>query len=133
MTWPLPRAVALAQGVALEVVDYPVEDLIGRATGGTLALAFDPVEPPFVWRVERIVVTTTSAAQLTVSVYAGDVSIGKLRDATPLPVGQSAIAEYPQFLTIPSGVALTVVLSGTVAGDLGTASVQYQLVRRAAG
>ncbi|MDB4872806.1 MAG: hypothetical protein JWL97_3810 [Gemmatimonadales bacterium] len=133
MTWPLPRSVAKAVGVDLQVVDYAVADKQAKAVaGGTATITFDQVPGGYLWRVERIVVTTTSAQQVTVTAYAGDALPIRLRDSTPLPVGYSAVGEYPAMLTILDGLSLLVVVSGGVAGDTVTASVQYQLVQRAA-
>lgn len=132
--WQLPRAVAQERGLALQVADYPVIDLQTKAAAsGTARIDCDQVEQGFLWRVERIVVTTTSATQVTVTAYAGDTTPIKLRDSTPLPVGFSAVGEYPAFLTILPGTNLIVLVTGGAAGDTVTASVQYQLVQRAAG
>lgn len=133
MTWPLPQALALQQGVALQVCDFVVEQSWTRATGATAIIEFDAVDSPYLWRIERLVVTTTSALPLGVSVYAGPVNAANLRDATPLPVGLTAIAEYPALLTIPSGVSLTVAVAGSAVGDIHSCSVQYQLVQRKGG
>lgn len=133
MTFPLPVAVGVAHGVDLQVVDFATQNLQAKATGGVVEIDFDQPEQGYLWRVERIVVTTTAAKPLVCAVYAGYGSPGNLRDWTPIPAGWSGIAEYPQFLTIPSGVGLALVFSGTVPNDVVTAHVQYQLVQRAAG
>jgi hypothetical protein len=130
MSYPLPVAVGQSTGVALQVVDYTSAQTQATATGSTVELEFDQVESGYLWRVERVVITTTSAGQLHAAVYAGYPSPGNLRDATPIPAGLSGIAEYPVYLTVPSGVALTVQASGAAPGDVVTVHVQYQLVIR---
>jgi hypothetical protein len=133
MGW-LPTAIAQTSGVGLQDVDYVVDPQnVKAASGGTATVTYDQVEQGYYWRVERIVVTTTSTAQTTVSVYVGDVSPINLRDSTPLPVGFSAVAEYPAFLTVPGGQELQIVVSGGATGDAVTATVQYRLVQRIAG
>jgi hypothetical protein len=133
MTWPLPRSVAQSQGLALQVIDYAVADLQTRAVaGGTATIEFEQVESGYLWRVERIVVTTTSVNQVTVSAFAGDASPIRLRDSIPVPAGYSAVGEYPAFLTILDNRSLTIVVSGGVSGDTVTGHVQYQLVQRIA-
>lgn len=128
--WALPHAVARSRGIDLSVVDYGTDNRQAKASGGSVTIEFDQVEAEQLWRVERIVVTATSTAQLAVSVFAGYASPSNLRDWTNMPAGYSAIAEYPQFLTIPPGQALTVVATGTAVGDVVTVHVQYQRVQR---
>jgi hypothetical protein len=134
MGW-LPTAIAQTSGIVLQDVDYVVDPQNVKATStGTATVSYDQVEGGYYWRVERIVVTTTATVQTTVSVYVGDTSLPiNLRDSTPLPVGYSAVAEYPAYLTVPGGQQLQVVVSGGAAGDAVTSTVQYRLVQRVAG
>jgi hypothetical protein len=133
MGYPLPVAVGVSRGVDLQVVDYAAANLQAKAVGNSVTLEFEQPEQGYLWRVERLVVTATSAASLNCAIYAGYASPGALRDWTQIPAGWSGIAEYPAYLTIPAGVGLVLVCSGTTAGDVITGHVQYQLVLRAAG
>lgn len=128
----LPRAIARQQGITLQVVDYNVleEQSVADSTGAT-SVAYDPVEPGYLWRVERIVVSTTGSKQLAVDVYGGDATPINLRDGTPLFPGFIAVGEYDPPLTVLSGRQLTVTTSGGTVGDQVTVSTQYQLVSKA--
>lgn len=136
MSWPLPRAVAQDRGVSLQATDFTIVDAqVTTPATGTARIDFDPVESGYLWRVERVVVTSTNSnvnANITVSLYGGDIAAIKLRDSSPMPAGFEAVFEYPVLLTILPGTNLIVNVTGGAPGDVITASVQYQLVQRTA-
>lgn len=132
---PLPVALQLTQGVALQVVDYQVQPITGTldATGSVL-LTYDTIDPTQLWRVERVVVQHSSAKQLTCTVYGGNdprtPQARDIRDWTPIPSGFIAVAEYPQPMTILGGSFLSAKLTGGTQGDTVAMSAQWALVQR---
>jgi len=127
----LPRAVALTQGVSLQTIDYVVTTLQAIVgADGTATITAPEVPGGQLWRVERIVVTSSSANVITCSVYGGQTSPGQLRDWTPLPVGKAGVGEYDPPMTIESSTSLTLVFAGGVVGDVLTANLQYAVVQR---
>jgi hypothetical protein len=132
----LPRAVQTQYGVVFQTVDFAVLPIQGTAgASGIITLAYDPIDPAFLWRVERITVQSTSANQLTLTVKDSTDTTLPIhdRDWTPLPSGFKAVSEYPAFLTIPGGQQLVIYATGAAAGDVVTAVTQYQLVQRVPG
>jgi len=137
MTDPrLPHALALSQGVGLQTVDLAVLPITGKAdSSGTIIMAADPVPSPYLWRVERLVVTPTLAGPNTVQcgVYGGSPGAGTVRDWVDLLPGSIGVAEYPQPLTVDSNTSLMVQITGAKPGDSATAVVQYAVVQRTTG
>lgn len=131
MSYPLPVPVALSRGVELRPIDYQADQRQGRidATGKAL-VEWDPPDNDQLWRIERIVVTSTSTATLGVSVYGGTVQPQNLRDWTQLPPGWSGVAEYPAPMTIENGQWLALLFAGGLTGEQVTAHIQYQQVRK---
>lgn len=132
---PLPRAVQLTQGVALQVVDYQTRPLTGKLDAtGSLVLAYDGIDPDQLWRVERIVVQHSSAKQLTITAYGTtDPRTPQpidVRDWTPLPSGFIGVAEYPQPMTVLGGSFLAIKATGGNPGDTVTVNAQWALVAR---
>lgn len=133
----LPTAVQRQSGVALQVVDYvvqPEQAVAKGANGAAVAtISYDTVDPAQLWRIERIVLSTTSTLPLACTVYGASTLQINQRDWTPLPVGYIAVAEYPQPVTIQGGAQLQIVATGANPGDVLTANVQYALVQRVVG
>ena len=132
---PLPVALQLSQGVALQVVDYQVQPLTGKLDAtGSLVLSYDTIDPTQLWRVERVVVQHASAKQLTCTVYGGNdprtPQARDVRDWTPIPSGFIAVAEYPQPMTVLGGSFLSVQLTGGNQNDTVVVSAQWALVQR---
>lgn len=119
-------------GVALQVIDYTELEVIATANAAGVAFAaYDQVDALQWWRVERIIVNGNSAKPCEVTVYQGQtVTPQRARDWSPLPVGFVAIAEYPNFLTILPGSALSLNITGAAAGDAFYICAQYQLVTK---
>lgn len=132
---PLPVALQLSQGVALQVVDYQTLPRTGTldATGSAI-IAYDGIDPSQLWRVERLVIQHSSKKQLTITVYGtSDPRTPQpidIRDWTPLPSGFIGVAEYPQFLTILGGSFLAIGVTGGTQGDTVTVNAQWTLVAR---
>lgn len=133
MTDPrLPRAVALTSGVGLQTIDFVTNAATATLDAtGSATVTFDEVPGGQYWRVERIVVTCSSASTSVVcSVYGGSPSPINLRDWTPLPVGKPVPGEYSPPITIESSTALTITFTGGNAGDTVSVHIQYAVVQR---
>lgn len=131
----LPKAVQLTQGVALQVIDYKVDPYQGTlaATGGTLQITADQIDPNQYWRVERLVVETTSANQLTLKVTDGTHTrdYGRMPLPQPNPLGTfPQVAEYPQPMTLLGGQQWTLLVGGLSVGDVVSGTLQYEIVAR---
>ena len=132
----LPRALALSSGVGLQVIDYQIRPAQAKADAtGTALVAYDIIDPDYLWRVERLVVEHNSANQLAIGVYGGSGApqVTDLRDWTPLPTGFIGVAEYPQPMTILGGSFLSIQATGANPGDVLTVSAQWALVQRVSG
>lgn len=133
----LPVAVQRAQGVALQVVDYRVEPLqaVADATGIVTLRTQRSVDPDQLWRIERLVVQSTSANRLSLQVTdgstagTGGINLG-LRDYGQMPAVFPQVAEYPALLTLLGGQQFTLIATGAAAGDIVGASVQYAIMMR---
>ena len=133
---PLPVAVQRARGVELRVVDYRVEPMqaLADSTGTATLTSKLAVDPDQIWRVERLVVQSTSGNLLNLQVTDGNTPSGGinfgLRDFGQQPKGFPQVAEYPAYLTLLGGQQFTLIATGAVANDVVAASLQYQIVMR---
>lgn len=128
----LPVAVQTAYGVELRVIDIQVKNLqaVANATGTATVQAADSVDPTQMWRIERLVVSSTSTQQLTLQIENGQ---GDLRDYGICPAGYPQVAEYPRTLTLLGGEQFTLIATEAEEGDVVKVSVQYQIVARVPG
>jgi hypothetical protein len=134
----IPTPAVYGKGMGLRVLDYNELELTAAAdSAGVALLQTDVLSSDQLLRIERIVVYGTSANLCQITVYNGDDSDSPLpqraRDGTPFPSGLLAVAEYPNYLTITSGNALTVAVTGASDGDQFFAAAQYQLCQRVLG
>lgn len=134
----IPTPAVYAKGMGLRVLDYGELELSAAANaGGVALLQTDVLSSDQLYRIERIVVYGTSENLCQITVYNGDDSDNPLpqraRDGTPFPSGLLAVAEYPNYLTITSGNALTIAVTGANSGDQFFAAAQYQLCQRVLG
>lgn len=132
----LPLAVQRTRGVVLQVVDYKVEPMKGIAdTTGTATLTTQlSVDPDQIWRIERLVVQSSSGRKLNLQVTdgtspSGPINFG-LRDFGQEPPGFPQVAEYPSMLTLLGGQQFTLIATGALAGDIVAASLQYAIVMK---
>jgi hypothetical protein len=127
----LPRAVQLAQGVALRTVDYVVEPFQGVLTAaGTLQITADYVQPDQIWRIERLVVESTTANQLTLKVTDGTHTRDYGIMPAPAPLAFPQVAEYPRPMTILGSQQWTFQIGGLNIGDVVSGTLQYEIVMR---
>lgn len=133
----LPVAVQRSQGVALQVVDFKVEPMLALANAAGIATLTTKraVDPDQLWRVERLVVQSSSGNQLNLTVTDGTqpndkgINLG-LRDFGKAPAGYPQVAEYPCPMTLLGDQQFTLIASGAAAGDQVAATVQYMIVMR---
>ncbi|SRR5579859_899442 len=127
----LPRAVQSSVGVALRTIDYPVEPFQGILTAaGTLQITADYVDPDKIWRIERLVVKSTSANQLTLEVTDGTHTRDYGIMPPPNPNTFPQVAEYPRPMTILGNQQWTLLVGGLNVGDVVSGTLQYELVTR---
>jgi hypothetical protein len=93
----------------------------GPAAGGLAEVVFQ-VPQDRVWQIERIVVSTTSAAVTSASVYVGTADPANLVDFTPAGNGDVADEVHP--IVAPAGNALRIRWTGMTAGAVGTVRLQ---------
>lgn len=124
----LPRAVQLTHGVELRVIYLAVERLqaTADATGTAILQTRYSTDPDQIWRIERLVVQSTSTNTLRLTVSDGT----NTRDYGQMPAAFPQVAEYPQPMTILGGQWFTLTVTGAVAGDVITGTVQYQIVAK---
>lgn len=130
----LPQQADYTQGASIVLVDYPAA-LEGRAIAGadgTATVEFDPVDTPFLWRIERMTTflsTQAPPAGATCLVYEGPTLLPtRLRDGSTAP--QLDIADEQSPITIQPSSQLVVEWTGLAPGTQASVSVQYQLWRR---
>lgn len=127
----LPVAVQKSRGVALQVIDYAVEPFQGILTAaGTLQITADYVDPDQIWRIERLVVESTSAQQLTLKVTDGTHTRDYGIMPFPNPTSFPQVAEYPRPMTLLGNQQWTLQVGGLSVGDTVSGTLQYQVVTR---
>jgi hypothetical protein len=89
----------------------------GPAAGGVMEVAFQ-VPGDRVWRIERIAVSSTSAAVTTATVYVGAVDPANIVDQTP--AGNGDIADETNPIFVPGNAVLRVRWTGATNGAVGT-------------
>lgn len=130
----LPQQADYTDGATVVLVDYPPA-LEGTATAdanGTATVEFDPIDSPFLWRVERYTTSLSDQnppAGAVCKVYEGPSLLPtRLRDGSSSP--SLDIADNNSPVTLQPTSQLIVQWTGLAAGTKASCSVQYQLWRR---
>lgn len=130
----LPVSADYATGAAVVLVDYPPA-LEGTATAdatGTATLEWDPVDVPFLWRIERMTTYLSDQSPPVGSdclVYEGPTLRPiRIRDGSGSPALDIADEQSP--ITLQPSSQLVIQWTGLTPGTTASASVQYQLWRR---
>jgi hypothetical protein len=130
----LPTSADYQEGAAVLLVDYP-PDLEGTATAdgsGVATIEFDPVDSPFIWRIERMTSYLSDQAPpdgAAVLVYKGpSLRPIRIRDGSASPAFDVADESAP--ITLQPTSQLIVQWTGLVPGTKAYVSAQYQLWRR---
>lgn len=123
----LPRAVATTTGVQLVTVDIIPDGKTSPAAGstGVASVTWDPVDPGYMWLIQRMSTITTSTTPTQLAVYAG----------TRLIDGSSAgnfdfSADNGGGAAIVAGEQLSATWYGLSPGATATLQIQYALVAR---
>lgn len=130
----LPQQADYTDGAAVVLVDYPAP-LEGTATAnaqGVATIEFDPVDSPFLWRIERMTTYTdlqTQPVGAKVLVYDGPSLLPiRIRDGSTSPALDIADESSP--ITLQPTSQLVLQWTGLTPGTKASVSVQYQLWRR---
>jgi hypothetical protein len=132
-TLGIPVPAALSKAVDLQIIDIDeVEIQLTANSEGTDEESTDYLQQGQWWRIERAVITSQSQNLVQITLYQGDDTTmpQRARDWAQIPAGQSAVAEYPNYLTILPTRCLTVAMQGANEGDNVFAAVTYQLVQK---
>jgi hypothetical protein len=130
----LPTSADYQDGASVLLVDYPPA-LEGTATAdgnGTATVEFDPVDSPFLWRIERMTTYLSDQnppAGAACLVYEGP-SLKPLRIRDGSLSAAFDIADESSPITLQSTSQLVIQWTGLTPGTKAYASVQYQLWRR---
>ena len=101
------------------------------AADGVIQVAFGPVPDNQLWRLERIVVSCTSSAATSCTLYLDYADPAHALDYTP--AGNFDISDEAAPVQIPSGSQLLVVWTGASVGAVGTARAQWVQLLRTTG
>lgn len=125
----LPVSVAAQSGSGLAVIDYRAISATSEpAAGGVCSLTFEQVPPSLFWLIDRTVVSCTSVAVTTARLYTGQITPDRLENATP--AGNLDVDDSNAPLLVDSSSVLIVTWTGATAGAVGTARIQYRIMRR---
>lgn len=123
MTVTTPTPAVLSKGAGLRVIDYAVDELPAcqASAEGLASVTSGYVDTDKLWRIERITVAPGPANSATlgqIAVYASDdMTPQRGRDWTPYTANNYAVSEYPSYLTIKPGIAITIAIVGVAPGD----------------
>lgn len=124
----LPTALAISDGLQLTTVDIlPLSGSATAAANGIATVAFDQVDPGYLWLVTAMSVRAddpTTTTQPRADVYTGP----RLLDGSMS--GRFDISDRNAPLLVNSGEQLQIVWSGATPGALYRFDAQYYLVRR---
>lgn len=130
----LPQQADYVDGATIVLVDYPAP-LEGSAVAdanGTATVEFDPIDAPFLWRVERMTTYLSDQAPpagAICQVYEGpSIQPTKVRDGSSSPSFDIADENSP--ITLQPTSQLIVQWTGLRVGTTASVSAQYQLWRR---
>jgi hypothetical protein len=93
---------------------------------GVIDATLGPVPGGQQWRIERIIVSSTSSAPTTAAVYADDAQPGNYLDPGTTAANLD-VAEYTFPPILRTGELLRIRWEGASVGAVGTAVVQYHL------
>ena len=130
----LPQQADYTQGASVVLVDFPppLEQSATAGATGVATITFDPVDSPFLWRVERMTTycnTSTPPAGAQLLVYADTSGLPiRIRDGSSSPALDVADEASP--ITLQPSSQLTLQWTGLSPGTIASVSVQYQLWRR---
>jgi hypothetical protein len=130
----LPQQADYTDGATIVLVDYPpaLEETAVADANGTATVEFDPIDTPFLWRVERM--TTYLSDQSPPSgavclVYEGPSLLPmRMRDGSSSPALDIADEFSP--ITLQPTSQLVIQWTGLDPNTVASVSVQYQLWRR---
>jgi hypothetical protein len=130
----LPQSADYVDGATIVLVDFPAA-LEGTATAnaaGVATVEFDPIDSPFLWRVERMTTYLSDQnppAGAVCLAYEGPSLLPiRIRDGSSSPALD--IADEASPITLQPATQLIVQWTGLVAGTKASVSVQIQLWRR---
>jgi hypothetical protein len=130
----LPQSADYTSGAQVVLVDYPAP-LEGSATAdatGAATVQWDPVDVPFLWRVERMTTylsDQTPPAGAACLVYEGPLLRPiRIRDGSSAP--SLDVADEASPITLQPSSQLVIQWTGLRPGTVASASVQYALWRR---
>lgn len=130
----LPQSADYTGGAQLVLVDYP-PDLEATATAdatGTALAEFDPIDSPYLWRIERMTTYLSDQAPpagAACLVYKGPSLLPiRIRDGSSAP--SLDVADQSSPITLQPTEQLAVQWTGLTPGTVCSVSVQYALWRR---
>lgn len=130
----LPQQADYVDGATLVLVDFPapLEGTAKADATGTATVEFDPIDSPFLWRVERMTTYLSDQnppAGAVCQVYEGPTILPtKLRDGSSSP--SLDIADENSPITLQPTSQLVVQWTGLRPNTVASVSAQYQLWRR---
>lgn len=125
---PVPAPSSAAQWV---FDDYGQDYDSAVAAGGVCEVDFGPVPQDQLWLLERVVVSCTSPAATSCTLYADTIDPSRALDYTP--AGNFDVSDEACPVQLETGTTLLVVWSGATNGARGTARIQYRILRRQGG
>lgn len=113
-----------------QLVDYkPRVILTAKADStGTATATGDPVEPGYMWSIQRAVASSTSSAVTSCRIYDGSVSAANLMTGTNS--GDYDEADYPAGLLVQGGLSVSGVWTGCNPGDVCTLRLQVAVLQQ---
>lgn len=130
----LPQQADYVDGASIVLIDYPatLEDTAKADANGVAVVEFDPIDSPFLWRVERMTTYLSDQnppAGAQCLVFEGpNLLPSRLRDGSSSPALD--IADEMSPITLQPSSQLVVQWVGLTPGTVASVSVQYQLWRR---
>jgi hypothetical protein len=129
----LPQSADYIDGATIVLVDYPpaLEKAVTADATGTATAEFDPIDSPFLWRIERMTTFLSAAAPVGARclVYEGpSLRPIRIRDGSSSPALD--IADQSSPITLQPSSQLVVQWTGLTVNTVASVSVQYQLWRR---
>ncbi|WP_399559100.1 hypothetical protein OG762_52400 (plasmid) [Streptomyces sp. NBC_01136] len=130
----LPQQADYIDGASIILVDYPaaLEHQAKADANGVATVEFDPVDSPFLWRVERMTTYLSDQAPpagATCLVYEGPTLLPmRIRDGSSSPALDIADESSP--ITLQPTNQLIIQWTGLRPNTVASVSVQIQLWRR---
>jgi hypothetical protein len=124
----LPQPTASSAQWTFDDYSQDYEESAAAGAAGICQLEFGPVPEDQLWLLERITVSCSSAAATECTLYVDRNDPSRMLDYTP--AGNSDVADESAPIQLPTGTTLLVVWDGASVGAIGTARVQFQVLRR---